>query len=398
MTSPTSRRPVTASARRDGAADADSAETATPPSRPGAPRPRTGHRLPTGPRLGTAPRLATAPPRLRDHPGYGTPAPGYGTPPGYGAPSGYGSAQPAPPPANWRLVLPQSAKNLLILFIVLGVITDVGAQVARARPHERGDQRAQREHRRGQPVEQPANNAQHRDGGVDDLDERLHKIKNLACATTADAQAASYMSAFASQVQAIAMPSAATSAAAAKVVTDATKASADFTTSARTRPSPSTRPTWPARACRRTSTRSRRISTASSPHSTTPDRADARRPGHRLAGRCPGTRRVGPPSRQPASLPGDVVLRRRALALPPAQQRDPHQAEDHRGGRLKCASGRRTAATACRGPAAPPRANAAAGRRTAAPITTPDSTWLVTSMSSTVRGRRRPQHAARHSW
>ena len=57
-----------------------------------------------------------------------------------------------------------------------------------------------------------------------------NKTKNLTCATAADAQAASYMSAFASQVQGIAMPSGATSAAAAKLVTDATTASADFTT------------------------------------------------------------------------------------------------------------------------------------------------------------------------
>ena len=57
-----------------------------------------------------------------------------------------------------------------------------------------------------------------------------NKTKSLACATAADAQAASYMSAIVSQVQGIAMPSAVTSAAAAKLVTDATRASADFTT------------------------------------------------------------------------------------------------------------------------------------------------------------------------
>ena len=78
-------------------------------------------------------------PGYEHHPGLRHSRPGYGTPaapvdtarrPGTAAP------QPASPPANWRLVLPQSAKNLLILFIVLGVITDVGGQVARARPHE----------------------------------------------------------------------------------------------------------------------------------------------------------------------------------------------------------------------------------------------------------------------
>ena len=68
-----------------------------------APRPRYG----TTPAYGTTAGYGTAP-------GYGT-HPGYGTPgSGYGPPAGYGSAQPASQPANWRLVLPRSAKNLLI--------------------------------------------------------------------------------------------------------------------------------------------------------------------------------------------------------------------------------------------------------------------------------------------
>ena len=53
---------------------------------------------------------------------WGTP-PGYDTTtPGYGPPGGYGSAQPASPSADWPLVLPQSAKILLSLFIALGLI------------------------------------------------------------------------------------------------------------------------------------------------------------------------------------------------------------------------------------------------------------------------------------
>ena len=52
---------------------------------------------------------------------------------------------------------------------------------------------------------------------------------DITCATAAATQGASYMSAFASEVQAIAMPSDAT-AATAKVVADATKAAAAFTT------------------------------------------------------------------------------------------------------------------------------------------------------------------------
>ena len=71
-------------------------------------------------------------------PAYGTP-PGYGTPPaygapasGYGTPGGYGSA-PAPQPVSWPLFLPRSAKTLLVVFIALGLITNVGDEYASAK-------------------------------------------------------------------------------------------------------------------------------------------------------------------------------------------------------------------------------------------------------------------------
>ena len=54
--------------------------------------------------------------------------------------------------------------------------------------------------------------------------------QSLTCVTHGAAEAASYISAFVSQVRGIAMPTAATSAAAAKTVADATKVSPDLTT------------------------------------------------------------------------------------------------------------------------------------------------------------------------
>jgi hypothetical protein len=57
-----------------------------------------------------------------------------------------------------------------------------------------------------------------------------NKSQSLSCARAADGKAATDMNAFAKQVQGIVMPTAATSAAAAKVVTDAGQATADLTT------------------------------------------------------------------------------------------------------------------------------------------------------------------------
>jgi len=174
--------------------------------------------------------------------GYGTPAPGYGTPGGYGTSggygtpagygdqAGYGNAQPVAPPASWRLVLPQSAKVLLIVFIVLGVITNVGEQVGRIALANRTT-----------TVNSQATAITQWNSADTTLNAEMKKwatttkacdngSQGLTCATAADAQAAGYMSAFASQVQAIAMPSGAASAAAAKTVADATRTSGDFTT------------------------------------------------------------------------------------------------------------------------------------------------------------------------
>jgi len=165
-------------------------------------------------------------------PGYGT-APGYGTTPGYGTPqsvygtpSGYGSGQPASPSVDWPLVLPRSAKALLIAFIVLGVITDIGGNVASVAFKGHANSRAL-----ALSQWNTADNALNTEMTAWTTSiTACDQSQSLGCATAADAKAASYMSAFARQVQAIAMPTAATSAAAAKVVADATRTSADLTT------------------------------------------------------------------------------------------------------------------------------------------------------------------------
>jgi hypothetical protein len=70
-----------------------------------------------------------------DAPGYAAPggydAPGYTTQGWYGAGAGY-QAQPAGQPGRWLLPLTSGAKGLITVFIVLGVLLDVGGGVVRA--------------------------------------------------------------------------------------------------------------------------------------------------------------------------------------------------------------------------------------------------------------------------
>jgi hypothetical protein len=168
------------------------------------------------------------PPGYDTTPGYDT-QPGYGATPGYGAPGGYPSAQPAAPSADWRLVLPRSAKILLIVFIVLG-LANVGSEILSATSRMR---HANSTHSLAVAISE-WNSAQSTlntemtawTTSINACD----KSESLACAKAADAKAAGYLSAFASRVQAIAMPSGAASADAAKTIADATRASGDFTT------------------------------------------------------------------------------------------------------------------------------------------------------------------------
>jgi hypothetical protein len=172
------------------------------------------------------------PPAYGGAPGYGT-TPAYGTPPsgygapafGYGPPGGYGSA-PAPQPVSWPLVLPRSAKSLLIVFIALGLITNAGSQYASAKLRHWV---ANSIDTRTLAISQwnTADNALNANmnrwqSSVQACDQKL------SCVTGADGQAASAMSAFASQVKAIAMPSAAAPAAT-QLTADATKVGQDFT-------------------------------------------------------------------------------------------------------------------------------------------------------------------------
>jgi hypothetical protein len=215
---PDASAPVTAAPAETGAPaesvpPAESAETATPVESA----------------WGTPPADWTQP-AYRTTPAYGTASGydatlGYGTPaPGYGAPSGYGSAQPASQPANWRLVLPRSAKNLLVLFIVLGLITDVGIQVARVAI-----------------ADKTANSLSVKTAAISEWNNAFTTLKtdmgqyptsncgqSLSCYTKADSHFAASLTSFANEVQAITMPADAAPDAN-TVVADARKAAQDFT-------------------------------------------------------------------------------------------------------------------------------------------------------------------------
>ena len=160
-------------------------------------------------------------------PAYGT-APGYATPQSaYGTPAGYGGAQPGGPVVSWPLVLSKSAKNLLILFIVLGVIFDVGGNIVSAIVRNNT----------ANSVNAQANAVAQWNSAADKFNTKMtawstseSACQTLTCATHGAAEGASYVSAFASQVRGIAMPTTATSTTEAKIVADATRSSADLTT------------------------------------------------------------------------------------------------------------------------------------------------------------------------
>jgi hypothetical protein len=175
-------------------------------------------------------------------PGYGTPGygtPGYGTPgygtPGYGTPgagyaAGYGAPQqPVFQPASWQMALTSAARRLLVLFIGLGVLLWGGyvalyvAVVAHSVSSVNN-------------VEMADNAISSMNSSYSTLSSKLSQWENatvacnkkLTCVTGADTTAASDFSKFASQLQATAMPSGATTAAN-QVYSDATKAAQDFT-------------------------------------------------------------------------------------------------------------------------------------------------------------------------
>lgn len=170
---------------------------------------------------------------------WGTPPAG-GTAPGYpafefayGGPAAYSGAQPASRPDgwpnDWRLVLSRSARAVLIVFIVLGLATYVGLQVARFA----ADYQAHSLNGQNSAISQPDPAVSQWNSAFTTLQTQLQKHstqacdQNLGCLTKDDALAEGYFSTFAARVQAITMPPAAASSATA-VTTDANQASQDF--------------------------------------------------------------------------------------------------------------------------------------------------------------------------
>ena len=167
-------------------------------------------------------------------PGYGTPASVYGNPGGYGygygygAPGGYGPGQTVFQPVSWQLVLSKAARQLVILFLVLGVLAGILNGASNSFSLSGALQRAE-----------DASMANHAIGAVNSsyttLQTRMNQWRytvsacdqNLTCVTKADANAATDFSTFASELNATPMPSGAT-AAANQVYSDATRVAQDY--------------------------------------------------------------------------------------------------------------------------------------------------------------------------
>lgn len=155
--------------------------------------------------------------------GYGAPSPGHGTGPGYGP------ARPVSQPVSWQLALGPGPRQLVGLILLLGALGwlcagIIGGIVVSGAVH------------RASTIN-TANNAIHTvNSSYTTLTSNLNKWqaavaacdKNLTCVTKADASAATYFSAFASQLRATPMPPAA-AAAASRLYGDATRAAQDFT-------------------------------------------------------------------------------------------------------------------------------------------------------------------------
>jgi preprotein translocase subunit SecG len=159
--------------------------------------------------------------------GYGAPG-GYGGPGGYGAPGGYGPGQTVFQPASWQLVLSRGARQLVILFLVLGVIMGIFNGAGNALSLSRALQRAQDVNTANNAI----NTVNSSYGTLTTKMNQWHYTvsacdKNLTCVTKADASAATYFSAFASELRVTPMPSGAT-AAANQVFSDATRVAQNY--------------------------------------------------------------------------------------------------------------------------------------------------------------------------
>jgi Domain of unknown function (DUF4389) len=175
-------------------------------------------------------------------PGYGTPASvygnpggdgysapgGYGVPGGYGTPGGYGPGQTVFQPASWQLILSKAARQLVALFLVLGVLSVIFNGASNAFSLAGALQRAK-----------DATMANNAIGAVNSsyttLQTKMNQWhytvsacdQNLTCVTRADASAATDFSAFASELNATRMPSGA-AAAANQVYSDATRVAQEY--------------------------------------------------------------------------------------------------------------------------------------------------------------------------
>jgi hypothetical protein len=166
-------------------------------------------------------------------PGYGQPAPGYGPP--APAEAGYPAAGFAGPPAPvrwlggnqpWQLVLSRPAKRLVALFLVLGVLLVVGytALIAGLAVVS------------GNSTVARANAALSVEGTFATLSATLSTFDSkvaacqgkLSCVNTVDGQMSQAFSTFAQGINGISMPTSASAAAAGRVRSDASQASAGF--------------------------------------------------------------------------------------------------------------------------------------------------------------------------
>ncbi|MCW2910857.1 MAG: hypothetical protein JWL68_5646 [Actinomycetia bacterium] len=178
-------------------------------------------------------------------PGYGAAGAGYGGSAGYGQP-GTGYGQPAPVPAGypaaagygqpatpvrwlggdqpWRLVLSRTAKRLVALFLVLGVLLIVGyvAVITVATAGSNGVTRAEATI----SVEGAFATLS---GTLSGFDSKVAACQGkLSCVNKVDKQMSVAFGTFGQNINGISMPSAASSAAAGRVRSDANQASAGF--------------------------------------------------------------------------------------------------------------------------------------------------------------------------
>jgi hypothetical protein len=176
-------------------------------------------------------------------PGYGQPAPGYGEAvPGYGgavpgqpgyAAAGYGAYGPSAAPVRWlggdqpwRLVLSRTAKRLIVLFLVLGVILTVGyvALIAGVASSSGNNTVSRAE----ATISVEAAFAR-LSTTLSGFDSKVAACSGkLTCVNKVDKQMSVAFGTFARNMDGISMPGAASSAAADRVRADANQASAGF--------------------------------------------------------------------------------------------------------------------------------------------------------------------------